>query len=75
MEWVPWWLEVEAPHSGTSGFAKAREDDFPCFVGDSDGVLGEGVGEVRVAKYAHAEEVVDKGWHDVATGGSRWQVR
>ena len=74
MEWMPWWLEVEPPHSGTGGFAIACEDDFPCLVGDNDGVLGEGDNAVSVAKYSHAEEVVDKVWHDVATGHSRWQV-
>jgi hypothetical protein len=72
LERVPRWLQVEPPHFGTGCFSKAREDDYPCFVGDSDLVLGEGDGAVRVAKYTHAEEVVDKGWHDVATGSSWW---
>ena len=48
---------------------------FPSFVGDSDGVLGEGDRAIRVAEYAHAEEVVDEGWHDVATGSSWRQVQ
>ena len=72
---MPRWLEVEPPHSGTGGFTEACEDDYSRFVGDSDSVLGEGDNAVHVAKYSHAEEVVDKGWHDVATGGSRWQIR
>ena len=71
---MPWWLKIELPHSDTGGFTEAHEDDYPFFVGYSDGVLGEGDNAVRVAKYFHAEEVVDKGWHDVATGGSRQQV-
>ncbi len=67
---MPWWLEVEPPHSGTGGFTEARDDDYPFFAGYSDGVLGKGDNAVCIAKYSHAEEVVDKGWHDVATGGS-----
>ena len=70
--WVPWWLQVELPHSCTSGFTEAYEDDYPFFVGYSDGVLSEGDDAVGVAKYSHAEEIVDEGWHYVATGGSRW---
>ena len=71
---MPWWLEVEPPHSGAGGFTEAREDDYTLVVGYSDGVLGEGDDAIRVAKYSHAEEVVDKGWHDMATGGSWWQI-
>ena len=67
-------MEVEPPHSGTGGFTEAREDDYPCFVGDRDCVLGEGDNSVRIAKYSHAEEIVDKVWHDVATGSFWWQV-
>ena len=69
---MPWWLEVESPHSGTGGFTEACEDDYPFFVGYSDGVLGEADDAVGIAKYSHAEEIVDKGWHYVATCGSRW---
>ena len=51
---------------------EACEDDHPFFVGYRDSVLSEGDYAVGVPKYSHAEEIVDKGWHYVATGGSRW---
>ena len=69
---MPWWLEVEPPHSGPGGFAEACEDDYPFFVGYSDSLLSECDAAVGVAKYSHAEEIVDKGWHYVTAGGSRW---
>ena len=69
---MPWGLQVELPHSWTGGFTGACEDDYPFFVGYSDSSLSEGDAAVSVAKYSHAEEFVDKGWHYVATGGSRW---
>jgi hypothetical protein len=50
LERVPWWLKIESPHSGTGGFTEAHEDDYPFFVGYSDGVLGEGDNAVHVAK-------------------------
>ena len=53
---MPWWLEVESPHSCTGGFTETCEDDaYSFFVGYSDGVLSEGDNAVGVAKYSHAE--------------------
>ena len=53
LERVPWWLEVEPPHSGPGGFAEACEDDYPFFVGYRGGVLGEGDATNRIAEYTH----------------------
>jgi hypothetical protein len=60
LERVLWWLKVEPPHFGTCGFTEAREDDYPCFVGDRGGVFGEGDTAIRIAEYTHTEEVVDE---------------
>ena len=71
---VPHWLQVETPHSGASGLAKAIEDDFPIFVDDGNGVHREGDGAVGVAEDTHAEEIVDKVGHDVHAGRAKWEV-
>jgi hypothetical protein len=71
---VPWWFEVEPPHSGAGGLTKAIEDDFPIFVDDGDGELSEGDCAVCVAEDAHAEEVVDEVGHDVHIGSAVWEV-
>ena len=34
--WVPRWLQVKPPHSGTDGFTIARQDNLSGIVGDLD---------------------------------------
>jgi hypothetical protein len=53
LERVPWWLEIEPPHSGTGCLAEACENGYPFYVGDRGSVFGEGDAAIRIAEYTH----------------------